>query len=236
MIVELPAVYTDDVVYDDTDSAAIILLNRFPYPNQVDVPADADFEIEIHDLDALGTPSVPATIITVDGVIAFNGGAFLNGWSGLMFGNLSPGAGVDDILRIELTPPAPFASLAVISVRVESEVDSSPIDETYSYTVEDLTPPDIVTAVATAQRTVVVTFDEPVRALGDGDPADALTVGNYAFDALNDSVMPAVMIEAIAVTAISATEFEITTDIEMTPLVEYRLTVSNVEDLFGNAI
>lgn len=236
MIVELPAVYIDDVVFDDTDSAAIVLLNRFPYPNQIDVPADADFEIEIHDLDGLGTPSVPATVITIDGVIAFNAGSFLNGWSGSTASLSSPGAGVPDILRIELIPPAPFPSLDVISVRVESQVGATPIDETYSYTVEDLTPPDIVTAVATAQRTVVVTFDEPVRALGDGDLADALTVGNYAFDALNDSVTPAVTIEAVAVVALSATEFEITTDIEMTPLVEYRLTVSNVEDLFGNQI
>lgn len=236
MIVELPAVYIDDVVFDDANAAPIVLLNRFPYPNQIDVPAGAEFEIEIHDLDALGTPSVPATVITIDGVIAFNGGSFINGWSGSIFSNLSPGAGVDDILRIELTPPAAFSSLAVISVRVESLVGATPIDETYSYTVEDLTPPEIVTALATEQRVVLVTFDEPVRALGDGDPADALTASNYEFDALNNDVTPAVNMTAIAVEAISSTEFLVTTDVEMTPLVTYRLTVSNVEDLFGNVI
>lgn len=236
MIVELPALYIDDVVFDDTDASPIVLLNRYPEPNQTDVPADTDFVIEGHDLDGLGPVSIADTVVEIGGVVAFESGSFLNGWSGSWFAFNSEGSGADDILRITLIPPFAFDSLAVIEVDVTVQFGSTDLRESYTFTVEDLTPPDLVTAIATGPKTILVTFDEPVRALGDGAAADALTASNYAFDALNDSVTPAVALDTVSVAAISATEFEVTTDIEMTPLVTYRLTVSNVEDLFGNVI
>lgn len=239
---ELPVVYLDDFTLDD-DGSAPALLNRSPSPDETGYPSTdvvgenhISFEIVDPNLNALDLSSL---ILTVDGVVAYSGGSPQNGWTVDYFlPGPTTGSLVNNILAASFGPPDDFESLATIPIRVQmtSNGGLDSMDETYSFTVEDLTPPEFASVQAIDQKVVRVTYDEPVRAEGDGAGSDALTPGNYTFEALNDTVTPAVPIAAASVERVSETEFDILLDWEMTPGVEYAISIENVEDLFGNAI
>ena len=89
-------------------------------------------------------------------------------------------------------------------------------------TVGDATPPDLLSASATSQTTVQLQFNENV------DPATAGNAANYSID------------NGITVSAAqrNAGDFSLV-DLTVSALsgsINYTVTVTNVEDLFGNAI
>lgn len=232
---ELPAVYVDDAVIDNAQG--LVLANRNPEPDETGVPADTVAHIELWNTGSAAVdPS--ATVVRFDGVIAFNAGAWVNGYTGSTASLTSPGAGSPDGMSIDITPPADFASLDVVTIRVQSDVVGGgfAVDTSWDFTVEDLTPPSFLSAVAMSQRVVRVVFDEPVKIEDESDPDDALNPSNYSFSALNDIVTPAVPLEAVSVAQVDETTVDITVDTEMTPRVEYSVTAENIVDLSGNQV
>jgi len=239
--VELPAIYLDNVFCDE--DTGIVILSQNPEPNETQVPISSNVYLEIWNTGA-SQPDQTATTITVDGVLAWDGASPQNGWGVVVTDLTSPGAGGPDGLSFLLVPPAVFLSLDVIQVDVTSDLvgGGSPFAESYSFTIEDLTPPEAASAIALDKKTVRVIFDEAVRATGDGTAADALTPSNYTFEAIHDSITPAVSLNAVSVEKISDTEYDVTLDVEMSRHLscegnelQYRVIINNVEDLFGNA-
>ncbi|MCG8419964.1 MAG: phage tail protein, partial [Proteobacteria bacterium] len=228
---ELPGVFLDQVTLDLTTETPV-LINRDPEPGEVEVPVDTQIALELVDVATDGIDRA-ATQAFLGGVLAFDGGAspeFQPGFDG-------PGSGVVetiDTLRITLDPTANFPSLARIEVRVVTQTNApQPLDTTYDFHIQDLTAPILLEALAISATVVRLRFDESMRQLGDGDPADALRPSNYAFIA---ETYPAVPVVPVAVTTAGADAMDVTLDIELSQGASYQVTVSNVADRVGNPI
>jgi len=230
--VELPGLYFDDVVTDATPTRPV-LVNRDPEPNEVQVPIGTAIALEIVDVGSDGIDR-SATRVYVNGTLAFEGGAvteFKTGFDG-------PGSGVTetaDTLALVIDPTASFTSLQIVSLRVVSAtlVSALPLDLTYSFQIEDLTAPVVVGAQAIAAKRVRVSFDEPMRQLGDGAGSDALTPGNFSFLA---QTFPAVSLVPVGVKGAGPAAVEVDLDIDMSQRAAYRVIVTDVEDVFDNPI
>jgi phage tail-like protein len=231
---ELPAVYIDDVVFEEIGDP-IFLNQRFPEPADTGIPAGATHVIRIQISDTTGIGiDASNTQVTVEGVTAYDGGAggFQPGFSGSAA--LTGTNNSDFTISLDLSAQS-YGSEQVIDVRVISETTggANTIDETYSYTMADTQAPSIVSATAIEKTLIRVVFDEPVKQVAAGNSDDALNPDNYGF---TRQTAPAANVEASIVTAVSATEVEVCTDIELTFGASYQLAMQNVEDLAGNAI
>jgi phage tail-like protein len=234
--VELPAVMVDALIEDAT-TTKMVLINRLPDDGETEVPVGSHIELDIADLSG-GAPVVAGTAVyvTVGGaaeVLAYNGGSggFQVGWDGAASAVSMPSAAT---LRIVIDRTTSLPSLALIGVRVLTVSSSgSKLEDSYSFTVQDLTAPRLVSAMATGRRTVKVSFDESV--LGS-DPAvlgDALNPANWS---LVTSAVPAVQVAVDEVSVISGYEYLLTTDIDLTQGAVYQVTVEAVTDLRGNVV
>lgn len=230
--VELPGLYLDDVVTDATPTRPA-LVNRDPEPGEVEVPIDTNIALEIVDVGADGIDRT-ATRVYVSGVLAFEGGAspeFKPGFDG-------PASAVvetADTLALVIDPTTAFASLAAVNVRVVSAtlVSALPFDATYAFEIEDRTAPVVVAAQAIAATRVRVSFDEPVRQLADGASGDALRPESYRFAALS---APAASVQAVNVIPAGGSAVDVDLDIDLSQRASYRVTVTDVEDVFENPI
>ena len=211
--IELPRVQVQSVTLT-TSGARPLLINRAPSPGEVGVPIDSPFALELVDPGVAGIdPS--ATRIWVDGVLSFDGAP------------VPPFAAVvaqsPDSLRVVLTPAAPLASLARVTVRVASRtMGGQSLDETWSFTVEDRVAPRLASAQAISQKQLSLVFDEPV----ESSEATVLVTPIGA---------PAVPLSAVHV-ASEANRLIVSLDVEMSPDVEHELQVLGVTDLSGNAV
>lgn len=240
LLVELPSLYLDEAL----QSIAVrpYIVKELPGDQDVQVPAGTLVELDIVDIGTNGI-DLSTVDIYVDGQLAFQAGIFQTGWDGPSSAYTpltSMGAGGADGLNVVIDPTSDFQSTQVVTVRVLANINTpggNPLmDVTYSFTIEDTIEPEVESALSVDQKIVRVAFNEPLKMQGDGDPADALTASNYSFQALNDTVTPAVEVAPVAVEQIDSDTVEVTLDWEITPLVQYRVTVQNVEDLTGNAI
>jgi len=230
--VELPGLYFDDVVADATPTRPA-LANRDPEPGEVQVPIDTNIAIEIVDVGSDGIDR-SATRVYVNGVLAFEGGAVTELKPGF------DGAGSSivetaDTLALVIDRATSFASLQTVDVRVVSAtlVSALPLDLTYSFQIEDRIAPVVVAAQAIAARRVRVSFDEPVRQLGDGAQEDALRPASYALSAVTT---PAASVQAVDVIAAGPSAVDVDLDIDLSQRASYRVTVTKVADVFGNPI
>lgn len=232
--VELPAVYLDAIAF--AEPADLFLTGRYPEPGDLAIPHTAPtptVRVVVASNDG-NSVDLSSTQIYVRGVLAYDGGGggFQAGFAGTVTQPF--GAGVTDALfDIDLAAQA-FVSEEVVDVRVVSATTGvATIDETYAFTLADIAAPEIAEVAAVEKSFVRVTFNEAVLQ-GDGTATnDALNPANYTFDR---QTAPAANVEAVAVTAISATEVEVETDIELTFNASYLLTVTGVEDLAGNVV
>jgi len=110
------------------------------------------------------------------------------------------------------------------------------INTTYTFTVEDYTPPQLLSAFAVGPKTIRLTFSEAMRLIGDGAAADALTAAGHSF-----AFMPAtdtqagVAVVATSVASVSDTVVDVTTDIELSFWRTYRVTcAATIADDSGN--
>jgi phage tail-like protein len=221
MLIELPALYIDEVI-SVVSSTRPLLINRNPGPDEENVPLTSHIELEIVDSGTAGVRR-SATRVWVNEMLAFEGGVAPEIKSAFN-GSGSGASQTSDILRIVLVPIVPFESLAVIIVRVvSSTMDGHTLDETYSFTVEDRTAPRLLGAQAIAPKILKVAFDEPI------------IVVNTAGFVLEPLAYPAVTPIPVEAT-VQDTIVELTFDTEMSPDLRYRLTVTGVTDLFDNSI
>lgn len=241
VVLDLPAWYVDGVVLDDLGLGLgdeyLRVINRNPEPDEVEVPSGTPIALDLAS-DASNTPGLSATQVFVKTgtgpeVLAYDGPGtgFQPGWDGPSSATSSPDA---NTRRVVIDPTTDFESLAVVTVRVLSQVTAQPgpqLDESWTFTIEDLTAPVLETALAREKAVVRVTFDEPVVMT---DAADgALNPANYAFERLT---VPAVNVLAEGVEQVTTSSVDVLLDIEMTPGATYRVTVTGVEDLKGNPI
>ena len=127
--VELPGCFVDDVVAV-VATGRPLLVNRDPEPNETAVPVNTAIALEVLDPGPDGIDR-QATRVWVDGALAFDGAA-----SPAIpedFGG--PRAAVvetADSLRVVLDPLVPFASEAVVVIRVVSATvgGADALDET----------------------------------------------------------------------------------------------------------
>lgn len=88
----------------------------------------------------------------------------------------------------------------------------------------------VVAAQATAAKRVRISFDGPVRQLGDGAPGDALRPASYRIEALT---APAVAVVPIAVEPAGPAAVDVALDIALSQRATYRVTTQGVQDITG---
>ena len=229
-IVEIPAFYVDDLAFDQTPQRPV-LVNRFPEPNETQVPIGTNIALDIVDTGPDGIDD-SATQVFIDGTLAYDGGVFQTGFTGPASSSTAPEA---DTRRLVIDPTSDFSSLDLVDVRVVSEINggAETIDETYSFTIEDLTAPQVLAAQAIELQRVRVSFDEPVLQIDPVNANDALNPANYTLTRLT---VPAVSAFVVSIETVIDSAVEIITDIPLTPGALYNLKVIDVEDPFGNPI
>ena len=218
---ELPAFYIDALVLDAL-VATPSLINHDPESDETNVPITTTIGVDIIDTGPDGIALAGAQVY-VNGVLAFDSGAFQTGFSG---SHTAPQA---DTLRLLIDHAVAFTSEELVTVRVVAVTNGGrPIDTSYSFTTADVLPPVVVSAASVAEKTVRVLFNEPMN------QASAVVPSAYAFARAPGAI--AVPIHAVAVVAITDTIFEVTLDTEITPNVVYTVTVTGASDVAGNVI
>ncbi len=232
---ELPSVYLDALIEDAfasvTDETPV-LINRDPAANDTSVRAETDISVDIATLGAAGTIDLSATQLYVNGVLAFSAGTFQAGFTG-SYSN--PQA---DVLRVVVNPDVDFGSEELVTVRVVSQAVGAGqvLDTSYVFTTADTLPPIVTSAVARDLQRVRVTFNDAVNQGVSSLAGSALNPTNWVLDRLGDYLDPIVSANVVAVEAVTTTSVDLLTDIPLTPGGYYRITVSDVEDVDGNAI
>lgn len=233
--VELPGVYVDALVIDD-NATSPVLINRVPEPGESNVPIDADIAVEV--VNVQSTDALTQVVIHVDAVLAYDSalGGQQNGFTVQV---VQIGGPYD--LSFTITPPTPFEGEQLVPVRVVASYTTSgqqyALAEGYSFTTEDVSPPRVLAATAVDRRTVRVVFSENVVQASAAAPSDALNPDNWSFAYVQgDPGIPAVPLLASSVISYDSRTVDITTDVEMTAAVTYRVTAANVDDLYGNAV
>lgn len=228
---ELPALYVDAWLLDTT-SARPLLANRVPEPGSVDNDRSTPIAVDVIDTTAAGI-ALAETRVYVDGVLAFDAGAFQVGFTGI--GSTTSSRDGGRTRRVVLDRQASFDGGATVTVRVVSRTtDGAPIDQSYTFLVEDVAAPRVMSATATGESTIRVSFDEQVKQVSAGDTDDALNAENWAL-AIVDGI-PAVWATVTAVASAGGTAVDLTTDLPLTSGSTYRVIASRVVDVFGNEV
>jgi len=216
--IELPSIVINSISAV-VDAPVLLLANRNPEPNESNVSINNQIELEIINT---GTSSIntSTTQVWIGGTLAFN--------SNIQSGYNGPDSAVTqttDSLKIILDPVAPFASQAIISIRVVTQTSDglNNLDETYTFNIEDRTAPHLLAAIATSQDELKIEFDEAIG---------VVDLNGLTFTSLD---LPAVPIYA-ASAKINSELVTIKTNTIMTPDVRYELIASNIKDVYGNII
>jgi phage tail-like protein len=233
-VVELPGLYLDALAQDETGFSPV-LINRDPEPNETAVPVSTNITVDIVDIHSFGI-SLPDTKVYVNGVLAFDAGVFQTGFTGASSAHSAPRS---DTRRVVIDPNVNFVSQQVVTVRVVSLAGALPIDQTYTFTCEDVTAPTLgIQAQAVELSRVRLTFNEAMRQLSATDLNDALRAANYTItrDPDMDPRVPSVTVTVVGVESKSPTQVDLLTNIPLTPGGMYIVTATNVADVAGNVI
>lgn len=218
-------------------------LQRDPQPDEDGIALDTAVRLLIVDLDtdpyAIGAFDAD---VYIAGVRALHYVGVTPTWENGWTGTVTASSGTDPFvfLRVEAQQPAaaPFASEQVVAVRVVVAPGPTPaLDETYTFTVEDLTPPALVSAVALDARTVRLTFDDAMALTGEGS---ALAPDAYTVTRRNVDPAPAVHLDVTAAAVVAGsgdTQVDLTVHWEQTPGCTYDVAVAPaVTDSAGNGV
>lgn len=210
------------------------LVNQVPAPSSTGADKDVDVVFEL--MCTVAGRNVDTSTIDVwikksasdSFEQAIDDGVFQGSWTG----TIETGTVATDLV-VTIMPYFTYGSEAVVSVRVVADVDGGggyAIDETYSFTIEDHQQPSLDTATGWLPTKVRFTFDESPMG------ASALTAANYTITPYGNDPRAAVTPTVESVELVGS-EYEITTNWELTPGAEYLLTASSsVEDDAGNSI
>lgn len=224
VLLELPALYLD--VLSLAEPGELALINRVPAPSQTQVAIDlGELALTLAPLD--GTDVDQTSInVTVQGTAVMTAGVFETGFAGTL--TSAVGASSVDVVLVFDVSSLTFESEEVVEVEVEAAtVGDGVLSETYSFAIQDLTLPTLVSATATSPLEIAVVFSEPVG-------ASALDTAAYVITRVSS---PAVALTVISVAAgDDASSVVLTTDFEHSFGKTYLLTVNDVADLFGNVI
>ena len=162
----MPGLYVDDVRYSDpVDYYAIY--NMVPDDTENDVAIDSPVSLVIGSVAAGALGDVIVRILrTASGLLETvytTGGGFDVAYPGTATVRQSPGSAVNDELVVSFTPVVPFASEDTIVIFIDGEVLASGLFSTsYSFTVEDITAPELESILWTNPRRALVKFNEPM--------------------------------------------------------------------------
>jgi phage tail-like protein len=199
------------------------LLNRDPAPDEVGVPRGSAIALEltVPNGDALDAWSVR---VWIGGALAFDGSAaapVAPGYAGAGSGATPSGLAQ----RIVLAPVASLPSAVTLTVRVvaSSGKGTNRIDETYSFTVEDVSPPVVVAALSTGARSARVAFNKAVF----------LTAGAaFTFAPLSAPAVRGAVVSAVP----SDTFVDLTLTYPLSPAIDYTVTAIGVADVNGHVL
>jgi phage tail-like protein len=246
-LLELPAFYVDAVLFDELGLGAgavyLDVIDRNPDPNETEVRVDALISFNI--AGSLANPPVLAdTVISVqvtaaDGTVgpivtAYDGGA--GGFQAGFNGANSATALLDAQTRsfvIDATLAFESQSTLTIYVSTDAVGYAGVYTTSWSFTIEDVTAPQLTEAKARTSKIVRLTFDEPVEQSTTTGTDSALNPDNYTF---TTSTIPAVSVVASSVETVGSHEVDVTLDIEMTPGATYLVVATDIEDLLNNVI
>lgn len=230
---ELPGVYLD---YTEAEAEAedLFLVDRFPAPGQAKIPHElTTLQLTIADTTGTGI-SLADTTITVDGTVAYTGGAFQGAFAASSTATAGAGVTGDDVEFLIDVSHLSFTDEQEIDVRVQSDVTGggSALDTTYSFTMADVDQPQVTSVLALNPTTLRVSFNEAM--LMDTSAAGALNPSNYS---LAVESIPAVPIVVDSVTQVSEQVVDLALDQAASFGATYGLTVGpSVEDDDGNVI
>lgn len=235
LVVEIPAFYLDNLVLS-TDTAPQIT-NEGPAINQgisngYGPPNTTSIVFDVFDVTAGGVRATSINV-TVNGQPAISGGAFQAGWTGTIAGDSSM------LAHVTLTPTSPFTSAQIITVAASaSNHVPQTATKTWQFEVADTTPPAMYSVVAIGTETLRVTWTKAIDLDDPTDADDGLNQSLYTLvplppDALTPAVTP-IVVGATIVNLGNPSVIDLTTDIELSPGVPYRLTESGVSDTVGN--
>jgi phage tail-like protein len=242
-----------------------VVVRRDPEPSETGIDLHTEVLFTVVDLN--GDPAAPAYLpidftLNVDGVLAatYTGGALTveAGWDPAL-SSVTPTTSVDAyvgfaVRLVQLTDR--FVSEQVVSVALELTVSGewtplpwgsgvwvtavAPYDvsTSWSFTIEDLTPPKLLTAVPRSPMVLRVVFDDGMT-LGTGtECADDPT--NWTITRHNVDPLPGVALAVVSAEVVTGSldkEFDLTFDWEQTPGCEYHAHVAGtVEDGSGNTM
>ncbi len=241
----------------------IVIIQRDPQPLENNISRSTDINLLIVDLDAdpLSAPPEPAFTIYVENDIAgiYGDGTFVPTapWDGTVVVTTSDDPFVGWYVSLQQPSVPLFESEQEVTVKVDFNLaagyghapyahfpwgHSSPSTTTsfeYTFTIEDVTPPKLLSAVAMDQYTVRLAFDDQMAMQGAGSVLDVdKWIG--AITRHNVDPLPGVQLEVISITQVDDSnemQFDLTVNWEMTQGCQYRVTASEyIEDSSGNAM
>ncbi len=231
--VELPAVYLDDVQFETPAGGVseLRLANRRGAPGEIGVKVSDHVEVDLIE-NSEDPPSIEQ--VYINGQLAFTNNPIdtfqpgFNGAGSAVFSSIG-------LRRVVIDPTASLAVLSLVTVRVVGSGASwpNPIDETYTFTTEDLVNPRVTSASGRDLKVARVVFNEAMKMTSASDADDALKPGNYAFAGVS---IPTAEVAPVSVAKVSDTEVDVTVDVPFSPGGTYSVTVANAKDLFGNAV
>lgn len=181
-----------------TVSGDLALVMRRPEPNEVQVPVDSEIHLRLVSL--LGDPTIAgdgvATLeVRVDGTLVFDltGGLFVDaGWQGASNAQ-APHAVTDPYtfheVWLDQTAPAEWTTEQVITVQVDgTDHLANPFTATYTFTVLDITAPQLLGAEALDGETIRLEFSEPMatEAVDGGASLTSATTETWNLAAAED--------------------------------------------------
>lgn len=229
----LPRVYVDALA--SSAAVGIFVVNEFPERDSVEAARDGGVVIELTSTAAGDLAKYLATDIWINGVQAVIAGVLQSGFTGSV-----PGANAET-LTYDFSPDADWTSEQLITVRVvgETATGTYTVDFTYTFTVEDITAPTLISANASDGETIRVVFSEGMLSSDASGATDALNPALYTLEFQPaTATQAAVNASVAAVDKVSGTTFDLTTDIPLTFGKTYRLYGTGIADdsLAGNVV